>query len=97
MTTLELVKSQDEAQKKNNDSMRPKSYYVGYPDREMIKEYASRYKKLDESIAAKILNDYCTRLKIKNAKRFSEDVILAIFSNSNPPLIRQNEEQSPLL
>lgn len=79
LTSEELVLSQDETQRKNNDPTRPKSYLFGYPDREMIKEYALRYTKLDEFVASEILEDYCKALKIRNKHYFSKIIIKSFF------------------
>jgi len=78
----ELFLSQDVAQRRNNDSIRPKSYQVGYPDREMIKEYATRYVRMDKEIAARILDDYCAALGIQRPQAFKEKVISAFFKGN---------------
>ena len=75
----EILSAQELAQKKNNSSIRPKSYEVGYPDREMIKDFCIRYKKLDESVAEEVLQDYCEKLNISNEKDFIDKAIIAFF------------------
>ncbi|WP_414854256.1 hypothetical protein [Brevibacillus sp. IT-7CA2] len=80
LTPIELIMSQDAVQERNNDSVRPKSYNVGYPDREMIKEYAHRYQQLTETVAYDILLEYCTQLKIRNHEQFIKKAISKFFN-----------------
>lgn len=81
LTNDEIIKSQDEAQKKNTDPKRPKSYKLGYPDREMIKEYAQKYSQLTPDVAVEILEDYCKQLKIPNKQEFIKDRISNFFKS----------------
>lgn len=81
LSHTEMIKSQDETQKKNNESVRPKSYESGYPDREMIKEYILKYKQFDYTVANIILHDYCTLLKINNSESFIDEVLAEFFNN----------------
>ncbi|PFA93004.1 hypothetical protein [Bacillus cereus] len=82
LSNSEIIDAQILAQNKNNDPLIPASYKVGYPDRNMISNFCTKYKKFDESVARIILDDFCDKIHISKKEQFINKIVDDFFINT---------------
>ncbi|MDA2169228.1 hypothetical protein PDN18_25310 [Bacillus cereus] len=80
LNNKQIINAQNLAQAKNNDSLIPDSYKVGYPDRKMISNYCTTYHKFDEVVARKILDDFCTKMDVADKYQFIDEIVEDFFN-----------------
>ncbi|AFU17648.1 hypothetical protein [Bacillus toyonensis] len=82
LSNSEIIDAQILAQNKNNDPLIPDSYKAGYPDRNMISNFCTKYKKFDESVARIILDDFCDKMHISKKEQFINKIVDDFFINT---------------
>ncbi|KAA6448316.1 hypothetical protein DX932_31375 [Bacillus cereus] len=82
LNNSEIIDAQVLAQNKNNDPLIPASYKAGYPDRNMISNFCTKYKKFDESVARIILDDFCDKMHISKKEQFINKIVDDFFINT---------------
>ncbi|EJR30051.1 hypothetical protein [Bacillus mycoides] len=79
LSNSEIINAQVLAQNKNDDDLIPVSYKVGYPDRNMISNFCTNYKKFDESVARIISDDFCEKMHISEKEQFINKIVEDFF------------------
>ncbi|WP_053912133.1 hypothetical protein [Aneurinibacillus migulanus] len=75
LTDDEINISQKILKQANNGGTKEETYKRGYPSREQIIDFASRYKIFTEEVAYEILEDFCMVMKIRDSNFFIRGVI----------------------